>query len=165
LAATRRTQKPVYAIVATDEDGVIGADNSIPWRIPGEQRIFKDITMGNPLIMGRRTFDSIGRPLPGRKNIVLTRSDRPIQGVTVCHTVDEALDLADGMEGEAICIGGGQDVYGMFMPYTDRIYLTVVHARIGGDRYFPPFKHLGFRCTRSEEVVATIPYTFSVYER
>jgi dihydrofolate reductase len=164
--AKRRTQKLVCAIVATDEEGVIGANNSIPWKIPGEQRIFKDLTMGNPLIMGRRTYDSIGRPLPGRKSIILTRAGMaPIPGVTICHTVDEALDVADAMEGKEICIGGGQEIYELCMPYTDRIYLTVVHARVDGDRRFPPFKHLGFRCTHSEDVEASIPYTFSVYDR
>lgn len=122
-------------VVAIDRNGVIGRDGGLPWRLPDDMKHVREITMGKPLIMGRRTYDSIGRPLPGRKNIVLTRDPafHP-EGVFVARTPDEALALA-GDAPEVIVFGGSQ-VFDLFISKADRIYLTQVDAEVGGDTYF-----------------------------
>ena len=119
-------------IVAVAENGVIGRDNDLPWRLSGDLKRFKAVTMGKPLIMGRRTFDSIGRPLPGRANIVLTRdADFSPEGVLVVHDPDAALEVAEQEAGRAgadeIMVIGGAGIYDLFLDRASRIYLTEVH--------------------------------------
>jgi dihydrofolate reductase len=125
-------------IVAMARNGVIGRDNTLPWRLPEDLRRFKAITMGKSILMGRKTFESIGKPLPGRLNFVLTRNrDWHADGVTVVTTVAEALrNVGDADEVIAI---GGTEIYRLFMPFAQRIYLTRVHAQIPGDTTFPDF--------------------------
>lgn len=129
----------VSLIVAVAENGVIGRDNRLPWRIPDDLRHFKALTMGKPVIMGRRTHQSIGRPLPGRLNIVLSR-DPAFQAPGVCRvgSVEAALAAADrpGWGEEAMVIGGAE-IYRLFLPLADRLYLTEVHRRVEGDARFP----------------------------
>jgi dihydrofolate reductase len=116
---------------------VIGKDNKLPWRLPDDMRHVKELTVGKPLIMGRRTWESIGRPLPQRTSIVLTRdADFRCDGCLVARTPDEALELA-GAAPEVIVFGGAA-VFTAFLPRTDRIYLTEVDADVGGDTFFPP---------------------------
>ena len=124
-------------MVAYDRNRVIGKDNRLPWRLPDDMQHVKELTVGKPLIMGRRTWDSIGRPLPRRTSIVLTRdpSFRP-DGVLVASTPEQALALAG--DAPEIIVFGGADVFRTFLPRADRIYLTEVDADIGGDRFFPP---------------------------
>jgi dihydrofolate reductase len=129
-------------IVAVAENGVIGRDNDLPWRLSGDLKRFKSLTMGKPMIMGRKTWNSIGRPLPGRTSIVLTRDDDfSAEGVLVAHDQAEATELAEqtaqasGME--EIMVIGGAGIYGLFLPEADRIYLTEVHMASPGDIYFP----------------------------
>ena len=122
--------------LARADNGVIGADGLIPWRIPGEQRRFKAMTMGKPMIMGRKTFDSFPSPLPGRRHIVLTRSPGwAAAGAEVVHDIDAALALA---RPEASVIGGA-DIFRLFLPHADRIELTEVHLSPPGDVTVPPF--------------------------
>jgi dihydrofolate reductase len=128
----------VSLIVAMAQNGVIGRENALPWRLPEDLRRFRSFTLGKPILMGRKTFDSIGRPLPGRVNLVLTRDRRWLAaGVTAVHSVEEALTQAGSSE-ELVAIGGAE-IYRLVLPFARRIYLTHVHADVEGDIYFPDF--------------------------
>jgi len=122
-------------VVAVDRNKVIGKDGGLPWRLPDDMRHVRAVTMGKPLIMGRRTYDSIGHPLPGRTNIVLTRDPafRP-EGVLVASSPEEALRLAG--EAPEIIVFGGAQVFKEVLPMVDRLYLTAVEAVVQGDTYF-----------------------------
>jgi dihydrofolate reductase len=123
-------------VVAYDRNRAIGKDNRLPWRLPDDMRHVRKVTMGKPLIMGRRTWDSIGRPLPGRTSIVLTRDQEfRCDGCLVARTPDEALKLA-GAAPEIIVFGGAR-VFEEFLPLADRIYLTEVETEVDGDTHFP----------------------------
>ena len=126
----------VSIIVATDERGAIGHEGQLPWRLPEDLRRFKAITLGKPVIMGRKTWDSIGRPLPGRLNIVVTRQPGlELAGATVVGSLDEALAAA-GDAPEA-CVIGGAEIYRLALPLADTLHLTRVHATVAADTYFP----------------------------
>lgn len=137
----------ISIIVAVAENGVIGRGGDLPWRLPDDLRYFKRITMGHPLVMGRKTFESIGRPLPGRTNIVLTRDPAwRAEGVDTAHTLDQALDLARSAPGgEDVMVIGGADVFARALPLADRLYLTEVLDTVPGDVYFPPFDRAEWR--------------------
>ena len=161
-------------IVAVAENGVIGRDNDLPWRLSGDLKRFKAVTMGKPLIMGRRTFDSIGRPLPGRANIVLTRdADFSPEGVLVVHDPDAALEVAEQEAGRAgadeIMVIGGAGIYDLFLDRASRIYLTEVHDSPPGDTRFPPLDPAIWRERSRERHTAeggeTSDYSFVVLER
>ena len=128
----------ISLIVAMAQNGVIGHENSLPWRLPEDLKRFRSFTLGKPILMGRKTFESIGRPLPGRTNLVLTR-DRSwsAAGVVVVHSVEEALARA-GSSNELVAIGGAE-IYRLLLPFARRIYLTHVHADVPGDITFPEF--------------------------
>ena len=135
----------ISIIVAMAENGVIGRDGGLPWRIPDDLRHFKKLTMGKPIVMGRKTYQSIGQPLPGRLNIVLSRDDafRP-QGVTVAANLEQVLasDFSghrDVKEDELMVIGGAA-VYRDALPHATRIYLTEVAGAVDGDTLFPPWR-------------------------
>ncbi len=145
----------VAMVVATARNGVIGRDGDLPWRVPSDLKWFKRVTMGKPVVMGRKTFASIGKPLPGRTNIVLTRRDDfSAEGVLVAASTDEALGLAReaaraaGVEELAI-IGGGE-VYAAFLPETDRIYLTQIDLDAEGDARFPDLASDAWRRREAE---------------
>ena len=122
-------------VVAIDRNNVIGRDGTLPWRLPDDMKHVRKLTIGKPLIMGRRTYDSIGRALPDRTNIVLTRDpDFRAEGVLVARTADEALRLAG--DAPEIIVFGGRQIFDLFLPMTERIYLTQVDAEVGGDTYF-----------------------------
>jgi len=125
----------ISLIVAMGQNRVIGINNRLPWRLPAEMRYFRDTTMGKPIIMGRKTHESIGRALPGRQNIILTRS-RTYEsvGCTIVHSVQEALAVAKGTE---VMVIGGAQLYELFLPLADRIYLTQVETEFEGDSFFP----------------------------
>jgi dihydrofolate reductase len=133
----------VAIIAAVANNGVIGDGNAIPWRLPGDFAHFKRMTMGKPLIMGRRTFESIGRPLPGRTNIVVTRQEgyQP-NGVLVISSFEAALDhaqeIARADRANEVMIGGGAEIYRQALPVADRMYITQVELDPPGDTYFPP---------------------------
>jgi dihydrofolate reductase len=129
----------ISLIVATGRNGVIGNKGKIPWHLPADFAYFKKITLGRPIIMGDKTHDSIGRILPGRKNIVLTLDAeyQPKNGAFVAHSVSEALALAG--DGEVFIVGGGQ-IYRIFFPQANRIYLTLVSGKFEGDTFFPEIK-------------------------
>ena len=122
----------LVAVLAMAENGVIGRDNALPWRLPADLRHFKALTLGKPVLMGRRTYESLGRPLPGRHNIVMTRDPRwSADGVTVVGSIDEAIAAA-GEAGEVMVIGGAE-VYRQAWPRLARVELTRVHATPTGD--------------------------------
>ena len=123
-------------IVAAAANGVIGRDNQLPWHLPADLRHFKQTTMGKPILMGRKTWESIGRPLPGRTNIVITRdSDYSAAGCVVVNSIDAAMEAA-GSEDEIMVIGGAE-LYRQVLPRTDSVYLTRIHEDFEGDTVFP----------------------------
>lgn len=126
----------ITLVVAHSRNRVIGRDGGMPWHLPADLARFKALTMGKPMIMGRRTYESIGKPLPGRRNIVVTRDRRfAADGVEVAHSLDEALALA-GDAGEVTVIGGGQ-IFCEVLPRAARIELTEIETTLEGDTYFP----------------------------
>ena len=134
----------ISIVAALDESGLIGAGDRLPWRLRGDMRRFRRLTMGKPLLMGRRTFESIGRPLDGRTNIVLSR--RVGYEAPGCRTVTSfegalAVARAGGAEPELMVIGGAE-VYALALPVASRLYLTRVQGRFEGDVYFPPYDEL-----------------------
>jgi dihydrofolate reductase len=134
----------VTLIAAVAANGVIGRDGDIPWRLPGEQKLFKARTVGHVLVMGRRTYESIGRPLPGRTTIVVTRQPGwHAEGVLVATGVPEALARAAEVDDE-VYVAGGQEVYREALPVADRMVITRVEARPDGDTVFPPVDWAGW---------------------
>jgi dihydrofolate reductase len=126
----------ISLLVAATENGVIGRDNGMPWHLPDDLKHFKALTLGKPVLMGRKTFDSIGKPLPGRTNLVLTRAtDWAAPGVTVVRDLEEAI-RASGAAPELVVAGGAQ-VYALALPRAARIHLTRIHAVIEGDTRLP----------------------------
>lgn len=125
----------VILIVAVTPTGVIGRDNRLPWHLPDDLRRFKALTMGKPIVMGRRTFESIGRPLPGRRNIVLSRRAQLPEGVIPARDWPAALAAAG--DAPEIMVIGGAEIYALALPWARRIHLTVVDAEIDGDAHFP----------------------------
>jgi dihydrofolate reductase len=132
----------VSIIVAAAENGIIGKDNDMPWRISSDLQYFKKVTMNKPVIMGRKTFESIGKPLPGRVNIVITRDISFVaEGVIIANNIDSALkvakDTAKAKEVNEVMVIGGAQIYQLFLPIANRLYLTRIHGSIIGDTSFP----------------------------
>lgn len=139
----------ISLIVAVSENGVIGRDNQLPWRLSSDLRRFKALTMGHHLVVGRKTFLSIGRPLPGRHMIVLSRDAAYFpSGVQVARSLPEALDLVSG-DDEAF-IGGGSELFREALEHVDRLYLTIVHADVEGDSFFPDIDSAEWEIRSSE---------------
>jgi dihydrofolate reductase len=155
-----------WIIAAVAENNVIGNENALPWRIPEDLARFKSLTLGHTLVMGRKTFESIGRPLPGRTTLVLTRRDDfEVPGVLVAHDLSEAVSMAPGPH---VFVVGGADIYRLFLPLATRLYLTRVHGTYEGDTRFPPFDARAWKLVSSERSnasAATPPFTFEAYER
>ncbi len=165
---------PLSLVVAMAENRVIGRENGLIWRIKSDLKYFKANTIGRPVIMGRKTYLSIGRPLPQRENIVLTRdADFSAPGVHAVRSLDEAITLANRLAVEMgaseIAVAGGADVYAQLLPQARRIILTLVHAIPEGDAYFPAFEHMGFKETFREFHAAgpddQYSFTHLTYER
>jgi dihydrofolate reductase len=162
------------AVIAVSENNVIGAGNAIPWRISSDLQWFRKNTMGKPMIMGRRTFESLPGPLSGRTSIILTRAtDYQANGALVAHSVDEALKLADldakARGADEIAIIGGSEIYQLLLPHTTRFYLTRVHAHIDGDTFFPPLDPAQWTTVFSEFHTASeknqFNHTFQILDR
>ena len=155
-------------IVAHAKNRVIGKDNDMPWHLPADLAYFKKTTLGKPIIMGRKTFQSIGRPLPGRKNIVISRDNSfKAEGVDVVNSVDAALDLVNDSE-EVMVIGGGA-IYQHCLAAAQRLYITHIDADIDGDTYFPDYDLQVWKKTASEHRPSDEknkhPLDFAVYEK
>ena len=147
---------------------VIGAGNKIPWRLPAELQLFKEVTMGHHIIMGRRTWESIGRPLPGRTSIIVTRQrDYKARGAVVAHSLEDAL-AASSRDEEAFVIGGAE-LFRESLPRADRLHLTIVDAEPSGDTYMPEVNFAEWRETSSRSFPADgknpLSFRYSVYER
>ncbi|KZZ13944.1 dihydrofolate reductase [Oleiphilus sp. HI0079] len=164
----------ISLIVALSENHVIGRNNKLPWYLPNDLKYFKQVTMGLPIVMGRKTFESIGKPLPGRTNIVVTRNtDWSADGVRAAHSLEEAFELAESIaeiDGrEELMIIGGDQIYQSALPLVDRMYLTEVHAHVDGDAYFPKFDPADWHEIGREDFSAADPnpydYSFVVYDR
>ncbi len=157
---------PVSLIAAVATNLVIGDKGTLPWRLRDDMARFRSITMGHSVVMGRRTWDSLGKPLAGRRNIVITRSpDFNPGGCEVARTREEALGLAGS--GEVFIIGGAS-VYELFLPIADRMYITHVDVEVEGDSYFPPVRWEEWRVlseTRAEVSSGSPPHRFVDYER
>jgi dihydrofolate reductase len=158
----------VSIVVAADEDGGIGLAGGLPWHLPGDLRQFKRLTFGKPVIMGRRTHESIGRPLPGRHNIVVSRQPGlALEGCTVVESLQAALAAA-GAVPEACVIGGAQ-LYRDALPIADLVHLTRVHARVAADTFLPEIDPAEWREVAREDHPAderhAIPYSFLTLER
>ncbi|EPD53097.1 hypothetical protein HMPREF1210_00828 [Paenisporosarcina sp. HGH0030] len=157
----------ISLIVAHDMNRVIGKDNKMPWHIPNELAYFKEKTMGKAIVMGRNTFESIGRPLPGRLNIVITRntSYNP-EGVTVVHSIEEAIEIARKHHEEVMVIGGEQ-IFKEVLPYTDLIYVTLIQNEFEGDTFFPPYED-GWDVASTSETITTdsgLQYQYMIYKK
>ena len=158
----------ISVIAAMSENRVIGRDGSLPWHLPTDLARFKATTTGHTVIMGRKTFESVGQPLPNRRMIVITRNnDYQCAGVFIAHSLDEALDHA--AREDEIFILGGEAVYRIALPRADRLYLTIIHATIEGDTYFPTLDFDDWKLVEDEryEVDDRHAYAFSFrrYER
>lgn len=154
----------IIIIAAMARNRVIGRGNLIPWQVAGEQARFKEVTMGHPLVMGRKTFESIGRPLPGRKNIVVSRQpDYRPAGCLVAGSLEAALDFC--REDDTVFVAGGGQVYRQALPWADEIRLTVIEREIAGDVCFPEFSPLDFREISAERITDPEPYTIRIYRR
>jgi dihydrofolate reductase len=158
----------VSIIAAMDRNRLIGNKNRLPWHLPADLAHFKHVTMGKPIIMGRKTFESIGRPLPGRTNIVLTRSaDFHAEGVMAANTLQQALDYA--ASADEVMIIGGSAVYELALPRADRLYMTYIEGSFDGDAWFPDLDSEQWHIISSEEHSAdaknTCAYRFVTYER
>lgn len=157
----------VSAIVAIGENNAIGKSNQLLWHMPNDLKHFKDITSGRTIIMGRKTFDSVGKPLPKRRNIVVTQQDITIPGCEVVKSIKYALELCEGED--EVFIGGGAQIYRLAMPLTDRIYLTVIHKVFDADTFFPSIDKNDWKEVKREDFDADeknpYPYSFITLER
>ncbi|HIF52251.1 MAG TPA: type 3 dihydrofolate reductase [Thiotrichaceae bacterium] len=155
-------------IVAMDRNRVIGRGDTLPWHISTDLKNFKKITMGNPIIMGRKTHESIGRPLPGRENIILTRDKNyTSEGCTVLHSMDEIFEHCK--EVDEVMITGGSEIYKLSLEQATRLYLTEVHTEIEGDTFFPEFDRSEWREVSREDHSSDekneFDYSFVLLER
>ncbi len=159
------TPRILTLLVARSRNGVIGADNQLPWHLPEDLRRFRALTMGQPIIMGRKTWDSIGRPLPGRRSIVVTRSPEwRVEGAEVANSIGDALALCAGVE-RAFIVGGGE-LYAATLHLATHIELTEVDLEVIGDVRFPTIDPLVWRETAREPgFSAGISYSFVSLER
>lgn len=154
----------ISAIAALTGRGVIGLNGQIPWSLPGDLQRFKRLTLGHTLLMGRATFESIGRSLPGRRTIVLSRQQSLLfPGCDVASSLDEALNLVGGEDEIFIC--GGEDLYRQALPLTHRLYLTEIDLDVAGDRYFPPFSDGDFEPLYEQCYAEENTYCFRILQR
>src|SRR6478736_7039635 len=159
----------VNLVVAVSENNVIGKDNKLLWSLPNDMKFFKNTTWGMPVIMGRKTFESLGKPLPGRANIVITRkADWQAPGVTTVTSMDEAIKAAEETDAREVFVIGGGQVYEQSMPIANRIYYTRVHTTIEGDTFFPVIDKVQFRLVSelpfTKDERHAFDYTFEIWE-
>jgi dihydrofolate reductase len=141
---------PIVLVVAVADNGVIGRGGTLPWHLPDDLRYFKTVTMGKPLLMGRRTYESIGKALPGRRNLVLTRGGNAFPaGVEAVASIDAALALLP--ETPELCVIGGAALFAQTLPIARRLYLTEVHGAVEGDVHFPNWNRADWRETERRE--------------
>ena len=159
---------PIVLIAAVARNGVIGRGGRLPWRMPADLARFKRLTLGHTVLMGRRTWESLGRPLRGRRNVVLTRDASFAEpGCEVVHSVEEGRALADG--GDELFVIGGASVYAAFLPFADRLLVTHIDADVPGDAVFPAIDPRAWRLVEetpgSVDAANPLPHRFVEYER
>ncbi|MEI4768242.1 dihydrofolate reductase [Psychrobacillus sp. FJAT-51614] len=158
----------ISLIVAHDPNRVIGLNNEMPWHIPGDLAYFKNKTMGKAMVMGRKTFEAIGRILPGRKNIIITRNPSyKVEGAEVVSTIEDAINLAKEFHEEVMIIGGEQ-IFRAVLPKADRLYITFIQNVFDGDTFFPPYNNEEWALVETSEDLHTpdgITFSYLVYDR
>ncbi|MBI2592574.1 MAG: dihydrofolate reductase [Candidatus Colwellbacteria bacterium] len=163
----------ISIVAAMDRNRVIGVENRLPWLMPADMKRFRDLTIGKPILMGRKTFESIlaslGKPLPNRLNIILTRDQnyKAPNGCRVVHSVDDALAMANGAE--EVMVAGGADIFQQFLPYADSVYMTEIDSDFEGDASFPEMPETEWRRVQSvrhePDEKNPHPYSFQLYVR
>ncbi|MBX9996073.1 dihydrofolate reductase [Priestia aryabhattai] len=156
-------------IFAMDKNRLIGKGNSLPWHLPADLKFFKQVTTGHPVVMGRKTHESIGKPLPGRENIILTRNiSYDAKGCTVLNSIS-AIEEMGKKEKKEIFIIGGAEIYKLAFPIADRLYITTIDEEFEGDTYFPEFNESEWRLVSREKGLKDeknpYDYYFTIYER
>lgn len=154
---------------AMDENRVIGIDNQLPWHLPEDLKFFKKVTIGHPVAMGRKTHESIGRILPGRENIVITRNHHiKYEGCTMFYSIEEFISYYQSKEEEVFVIGGAE-IFRELLPVVDRLYLTMIYEKFEGDTYFPNFSIDDFKLVQKEKGIRDeknpYDYEFLIYQR
>jgi dihydrofolate reductase len=152
-------------IVAMSENRVIGLDGKMPWHLSDDLKRFKALTMGHSIVMGRKTFASIGKPLPGRTNIVITRQkDFSAPGIRIVSSLDDALELGASVGYETFIIGGGE-IYAQSQALADKIYLTLIHQEIAGDTYYPEIDYSKYREMERQDFALPLAYSYINLEK
>ncbi|WP_422123356.1 dihydrofolate reductase [Planococcus sp. X10-3] len=156
----------ISLMVAHDPNLVIGKDNQLPWHIPEDLAYFKKHTVGKGIVMGRNTYESIGRPLPKRRNIVVSRKeDLQIEGTDIVHSLEDAVRLAEEMHEEVMIIGGEQ-IFRSILPQADRLYITLIHKEFEGDTFFPEYGADWELVSESQRFQSgEIPFSYLIFER
>lgn len=156
----------ISLMVAHDPNYVIGKDNKLPWHIPEDLAYFKKHTVGKGMVMGRNTYESIGRPLPKRRNIIVTRNkDYQAEGADVVYTIEDAIRLAESVHEEVMVIGGEQ-IFRSVLPIADRLYITLIHKNFEGDTYFPEYGDEWKLVSESaQQLSGDTPFSYLVFER
>lgn len=159
----------INLVVAASENNVIGKDNRLLWHLPNDMAFFKNITWGMPVIMGRKTFESMGKPLKGRTNIVVSRNLVPVNGVVVADSLEHAISESVKTDSKECYVIGGGEIYRQALPIADRIYMTRVHAQLEGDTQFPGLSETEWQLVHStpfeKDEKHTYPYTFETWQR
>ncbi len=156
----------ISIIAAIGKNRELGKNNKLLWHIPGDLPHFKKLTLGHPIIMGRKTFESIGRPLPNRTNIVVTRdSSYEVEGVVVVHSIEKAIEEAKKKDKEEIFVIGGGQIYEQALPFADRLYLTIVDAQAEADTYFPDYSEFKKIISEEKNESEGLKYTFLELEK
>jgi dihydrofolate reductase len=156
----------ISAIAAMSENNVIGRDNDLPWHISADLKRVKALTAGHVLIMGRKTYESIGKPLPNRITIIVTRDNTySVEGTFVAHSIEEAIKIGVEKDSEEIFIFGGGQIYKEAMPYIERLYLTLVHTTITGDAYFPDYSEFKKVVAKEEHEENGLTFSFLTLDR
>lgn len=157
----------ISLISALAQNRTIGIDNTLPWRLPEDLRHFKALTLGHHILMGRKTYESIGKPLPGRTTVIITRGNYAApEGVKIAHSLQEAIAIC-GADEEIFFVGGAQ-LYAQALPLADRLYLTEIQAEVEGDAWFPDYDRAQWReisRDRRTDEAAGLEYHFVVYDR
>lgn len=160
------SKSKISLIAALSENRVIGKDNKLPWHIAEDLKRFKQLTLHHPVIMGRKTFESIGRLLPQRMNIIISRDQSyRVEGATVAHSLEEAIAIASQHDRTEIFIIGGGQIFTQALSIADRLYMTLVHTTIEGDAYFPDYKDFTKVVAQEDGVSGNYSYTFLTLER
>lgn len=155
----------LHLIAAKSRNNVIGNGPDIPWQAKGEQKLFKDITMGGTLIMGRKTFASIGKPLPGRDTVIITRDKNYNQsGCNVANSLDMALEMTTRLKRPAFIAGGGE-IYAQALPFCDELHLTTIHMDCDGNVFFPDYTETEFELLSEQHFSTNVDYTYQHWKR